>query len=134
MSLKNEIITSLEDVLAYKNQAVIYNFTENFDIPYKESNAIFNETKKWLWACYYSKRDPKYTDIAMTIDDSIIIIDKMWHTFILFTRAYHDFCHTYFSRFIHHTPTSYQEKQLRKTRLRTNRTETLNKEIGRAHV
>ncbi len=31
-------------------------------------------------------------------------IDNMWHEFILITRDYHDFCHHYFGRFLHHEP------------------------------
>ena len=47
----------------------------------------------------------------MIVDNSIIVIDEMWHTFILFTRDYHNFCYKYFSRFIHHTPLTYLEKK-----------------------
>ena len=31
-------------------------------------------------------------------------VDLAWHEFILFTRAYADFCATHFDRFIHHHP------------------------------
>jgi hypothetical protein len=31
-------------------------------------------------------------------------VDMAWHEFILFTKAYADFCTTHFGRFIHHYP------------------------------
>ena len=31
-------------------------------------------------------------------------IDAMWHTFILFTRDYADFCEHHFGVFLHHVP------------------------------
>lgn len=33
------------------------------------------------------------------------MLDEMWHTFILFTKDYGDFCHEMFGHFIHHLPT-----------------------------
>ncbi len=32
------------------------------------------------------------------------VVDEAWHEFILFTRAYHDFCKKALGRFLHHTP------------------------------
>jgi hypothetical protein len=31
-------------------------------------------------------------------------VDDLWHTFLLFTRDYQDFCDEYLGRFIHHDP------------------------------
>ncbi len=30
------------------------------------------------------------------------ILDKMWHVFILHTRAYMEFCQQYFDEYVHH--------------------------------
>ncbi len=32
------------------------------------------------------------------------VADDLWHEFILFTRAYKEFCHKAFGRFLHRTP------------------------------
>ena len=32
------------------------------------------------------------------------VVDDLWHEFILYTRAYEDFCENAFGRFFHHTP------------------------------
>lgn len=39
------------------------------------------------------------------------IIDEFWHTFICFTRKYHRFCDQVAGRYIHHEPTTIEEKQ-----------------------
>jgi len=33
-------------------------------------------------------------------------IDALWHEFILFSRAYTQFCHKHFSHYIHHQPSN----------------------------
>lgn len=33
-----------------------------------------------------------------------LVIDNIWHEFILFTREYQAFCNEHFGRFIHHSP------------------------------
>ena len=37
-------------------------------------------------------------------------IDDMWHTFLMFTEDYANFCERYFGRFIHHSPRDENEK------------------------
>ena len=58
------------------------------------SDALLLELKRWMALCLinpqkvYSMRGP---------------VDKMWHTFILFTHDYRRFCYTY-GAFVHHFP------------------------------
>lgn len=42
--------------------------------------------------------------LEILITDSTIVIDKMWHNFILFTAEYKKFCYEYFDSFIDHKP------------------------------
>lgn len=88
--------TTLSDVLAYKNEDVIDRFMMMYDIEQEEAERIFNETLKWLWL------GNKVNDVF--IDDSTLIIDEMWHNFILFTQDYEHFCKQSFGRYIHHQP------------------------------
>ena len=44
----------------------------------------------------------------------MIIIDEMWHMFILFTEDYYNFCNKYFGHYIHHLPET-QEKNISST-------------------
>jgi len=101
--------TVLKDVCHYKNDSVIYSFLETYPISYDEADDIFQEMKKWLWLNYYLKSTQE--DVKLVIDEPIIVIDEMWHKFILFTKAYAKFCTHYFNDFIHHNPTTYSEKK-----------------------
>ncbi len=94
---------SLEDILSYTNEDVIDRFLSIYDMEESEALSIFEETKKWLWLS--SK------GINFVIDDSLLIIDEMWHNFILFTKDYDAFCHQYFGRYIHHQPSTRAEKE-----------------------
>lgn len=93
--------TSLAALLQYKNEDVISRFTDLFEIPEGEAEDIFTETKKFL----YISRQP-----GVFIPDELLIVDEMWHNFILFTATYHDFCARYFGAYLHHLPASRAEK------------------------
>lgn len=88
--------TELSKVLCYKNQDVVDRFLAMYDIEQAEAEIIFRETLKWLWLG--NKVD------GVFIDDSTLIIDEMWHNFILFTQDYQNFCLSNFGRYIHHQP------------------------------
>jgi hypothetical protein len=100
----------LSQVLAYQNDAIVHKFCEGWPVDFDEANGIFHETKKWLWFCASSSA-PSSPFQNATITDELRIIDEMWHTFILFTREYDEFCTRYFGAFIHHAPTTKDEKE-----------------------
>ncbi|WP_052250038.1 hypothetical protein [Flavobacterium sp. KMS] len=95
---------SLSNVLNYKNEDVVDRFLKFYKIEESEAVSIFQETKKWLWLC-------SNVNFNFISDDSIIIIDEMWHNFILFTKDYNDFCQTYFGQYIHHQPKTRKENE-----------------------
>ncbi len=92
------------DSLLYKNEDVIHRFTKIYDVKQSEAEDIFNETLKWLWIT-------QNVDFPFFIDDSILILDEMWHNFILFTNDYHEYCLKYFGKFIHHQPSTASEQE-----------------------
>ncbi|WP_435255357.1 hypothetical protein [Tenacibaculum sp. A30] len=94
-------ISPLEEVLKYENKNVIDRFMNYFSTSKDEANIIFNETKKWLWLCAKSFEDKT----SIYINNDLLIIDEMWHTFIIFTLDYELFCKKYFNTLIHHVPT-----------------------------
>ncbi|MEE8291773.1 MAG: hypothetical protein V3R80_09845 [Candidatus Tectomicrobia bacterium] len=47
------------------------------------------------------------------------LIDAVWHEFILCTKAYGEFCETYFCRMIHHHPGGSSDEHYRQQYLRT---------------
>lgn len=93
----------LSDVLSYKNENVISRFLDLFNVPEQEAEDIFQETKKFIYLTSIDKE-------AFICND-MLIIDEMWHNFILFTPDYKAFCEKYFSGFKHHVPASKKEKE-----------------------
>jgi hypothetical protein len=108
-------ITSLEEVLCYKNDDVVHRFAEDFNLSLADSEAIFIELKKWLWLCALqglSNSKSKHPTHPLTLFQEMFVVDLMWHTFILFTHDYSDFCENYFGTFVHHVPRSNRVKAL----------------------
>lgn len=95
----------LEQILAYQNEDVIFRFTNMLETTEDEARDIFNETKKFL----YLSQLP-----GIFIPDELLILDEMWHNFILFTKEYQAFCEKNFGRFVHHQPATKAEKLYQK--------------------
>ena len=106
MSIREkELILALE---CENEELIIEGFMDRYEVSLEEAVDIFNETKKWLWLA--SKNDELETPLF--IDQPLLILDEMWHTFILHTKQYYKFCLRHFNRMIHHepTPSSFKEK------------------------
>ncbi len=123
-------ISSLEEVLEYKNDNIIYKFQESFEVSFELAEDLFDQTKKWLWLCAKVREDYKDKDVRpeIFIDTSMLMIDEMWHTFILFTFDYTKFCEKYFGCYLHHAPTTKGEKESIKKRVVEDK-ESLAKEV-----
>ena len=102
---------SLEEVMAYENNLVIGSFLKAFAVTNEEAHDIFNQVKAMFWLINEMEHEGfKEQKKHFTIDDSLVIIDEMWHTFILFTKEYDRFCRETFGYFIHHLPMVDTEK------------------------
>ena len=56
----------------------------------------------------------KFLDLCATSSQTIAPppkVDDAWHAFVLFTRAYADYCELRFGFFIHHDPTETRDKE-----------------------
>lgn len=96
----------LEKIKNYQNDKIIHRFCRKLPLTFEEGKEIFEETKKWLYLCSISKQ----SKVFLTITGDTLIIDEMWHNFILFTHDYHSFCIEHFGVFIEHIPnTDYNE-------------------------
>jgi hypothetical protein len=84
----------------YQSDGVIRKFRDEWSVSEPEAKVIFDETKKFLFLAHHAQQQC----ISFEIDESILIIDKMWHTFILFTSEYSEFCNRFFGRMLHHVP------------------------------
>ena len=100
-------------VLAERNVEIPYRFSEEFDVSFEESDLIFTETRRWLWLCAQRIDDFKQGKVEtprMPLASQAQVIDLMWHTFLLFTKEYAEFCDRHFGFFIHHFPLSRADK------------------------
>ncbi|MCG8387801.1 MAG: hypothetical protein MJA30_19775 [Cytophagales bacterium] len=104
-------------------QAILEGFMDRYQVSYQEAEDIFKETKKWLWLASQSE----VTGTPVFIDKPLMIIDEMWHTFILHTRSYYNFCLTHFQKLVHHNPTSPKEKEERRDEFLKNPTGAIKK-------
>ncbi len=99
---------TLAETLRYTNHDVILRFQETWYLPIEEVEDLFTETIKWLWLIA-ANHDQHKGALNLAISQSTKLIDEMWHTFILFTKDYQDFCDRYIGYYLHHRPTPRSE-------------------------
>ena len=103
------MIRPLKDILSYKNPHVLkacrklYTY---YDLNEEESTQIFEDLLRFLWlnatANQRKEENPTWDAPDISIASSMLIIDQFWHTFIMNTRDYMDFCEQYLGHYIHH--------------------------------
>jgi hypothetical protein len=91
---------ALDVVLRYRYPEVIHRFCDEWDVSRTEARLVFADLLRYLWLAQQNK------ELA-----PVPIIDKMWHTFLAFTRPYAEFSRRYFGRMLHHVPTTSAEKR-----------------------
>lgn len=100
----------LEELLQYKNPAVLKLYQQNYPDNTLSADIAFEETLKYLWLLKKHTMefdDHRHNDHFPTecfMPRSMREVDEMWHEFILFTKDYTDFCMHYFGEYIHHLP------------------------------
>jgi hypothetical protein len=86
---------SVREVLAYSNPDIVERIARDYGMTVEQAEPVFRDTIRFLYLA-------GATD-ARTLAPTKII-DKGWHSFLLFTRDYAEFCDRYFGHFIHHAP------------------------------
>ena len=90
--------------LSYQNEEIVESFRRTYGVSVEQARELFEETKKWLWLCGTRPRS-----MRLTVFGPMKLLDEMWHTFILFTREYTEYCTENFGFYIHHAPTTRAE-------------------------
>jgi len=90
------------DYIAYRNEDVLFRFSNMYDMSSDVVSDLFQETKKFIAIA---------VNPNVYINEDLLIIDEMWHNFILFTPVYAKFCERFFGRFVHHIPTSKKTRE-----------------------
>jgi hypothetical protein len=92
-------LPELSSLQAYRNDAVVREFSVNHPAILPEDAAqCFQDLLGWLWLSVYRLQTDRKTHLISALKR----LDSMWHVFILHTRAYMQFCETYFGAYFHH--------------------------------
>jgi len=106
-----ELVDRKAKALSYENAEVVERFRANYGVSLEEARELFEETKKWLWLC-----GTRPQSMRLTVFGPMKRLDEMWHTFILFTREYTEYCMDNFGFYIHHAPTTRAEAERHRQR------------------
>lgn len=100
---------TLDEVLQYSNRDVVFRFKKTYGISWEAAEDIFEQVKKFLWLAH--QRRIAGLEQGLSIDIPIVVIDEMWHNFVLFTKEYTAFCKDFFGYYVHHAPTTEAEER-----------------------
>lgn len=109
----------IDAILNYKNENVIARYQYDFSKSLAQAENTFQKLMTYIWLCMKhheeiikNPSDPSL-QFSCIIHEEMLDIDDMWHTFLLFTQDYHDFCYHYLNgKFFHHNPIMNQEPLL----------------------
>ncbi len=98
------MIKPLEEILKYENKFVVDRFCQFRPDAKEEVDLIFDDLKRFLWlVATLQERKEKGEEVPdISFSASMIIMDDMWHAFILWTNFYTEFCQENFGKYIHH--------------------------------
>lgn len=102
----------LHDLLNYHNENILARYRHDFPNAHLSAEHALTELMKYIWLCHKHQYDKTMQPTNPALQFACVIhaemqeIDNMWHTFLLFTKEYHAFCHDYLNgHFFHHEPT-----------------------------
>lgn len=111
------MLPELSRLLQYSNPGVLSRYHKDYPDNTMPAGVAMRELLKYMWLCQRHAMDRAlhcndeslYFTCVMHLE--MREIDDMWHTFLLYTEEYHDFCNAYFGTYIHHRPFSEIEKE-----------------------
>ena len=103
------MVKPLEEIMAYENKWVLDRFKKSchwFQGTDEDAQMIWEDLKRFLWL-YASieeqrKENPELDLPDISIADAMVVIDEMWHAFVLYTQFYIEFCEKYLGGYMHH--------------------------------
>lgn len=114
-AIKKDI--DLDALAKFHHEETVLRFTSNFDVSYEESLELFQDMKLFLAMMV------RYPDQHVFAVEAIYVLDEMWHTFLMFTKDYREFCYEYFGVMIDHEPMKRAEKEHNQKMLAENKEE-----------
>lgn len=105
------MLINLHKLLEYKNDNILLRYQNEYPNSMMTAKDALSELMKYIWLCHkhasdkqkYPEDESLHFNCVMHIE--MEEIDNMWHTFILFTKDYQNFCNDYLNgNFFHHDP------------------------------
>lgn len=96
-------LPTLEQALAYENEDIPRRFLDDWVMELEDARLLFDDVKRWL----FLGEQPDV--VEATIHGPLLILDEMWHNFVLFTKEYTAYCTDVYGRYLHHGPTTQRE-------------------------
>lgn len=103
-------LTSLQEILAYRHAGAIRRYCKEQHASASEAEEIFQEMLKFLFLSYRAAFDSPQ-GFGCVVTNEIEKLDWMWHTFLLYTRDYAEFCERFFGYFLDHMPADDDEDE-----------------------
>jgi hypothetical protein len=110
------MLPDLDQLLEYKNPAVLKLYEQNYPGNALSAAQAFTEVLKYLWLAkkhaldlptnLHNENFPSQCFMPRSMRE----IDEMWHEFILFTEDYTNFCLRYFGEYLHHLPNIFDNR------------------------
>lgn len=85
----------IKKVMDYKMPHIIARYSKDYSVSAEVAKIHEVELKRFLILA---------ADDDESLDMMSIEVDNLWHTFLLFTKEYQQFCNDMFGKFIHHNP------------------------------
>lgn len=110
------MLPELSQLLEYSNNQILNRYQNDYPNNSLAAEEALRELLKYFWLNqkylmdYNNNPNVESIQFYLSIHEEMKEIDDMWHTFLLFTKEYAEFCHHYFGTFIHHHPTHDEEK------------------------
>ena len=94
---------ALERVLAYRHDGVVARYRRDHGGSGADAREVFEGLLAFLYLSGRSIELPE-REAVVGMYPEILKLDWMWHSFILHTRDYAEFCGRHFGFFLHHEP------------------------------
>ncbi len=104
------MLPSMPKLLRYQNENVLLRYEKDYPNSTLKAKDALHELLKYFWLSVKHKidciRNPENQDLFFPCGmyPEMQEIDDMWHTFLLFTKDYGEFCQKFFGEFLHHVP------------------------------
>ena len=95
---KKEPADIIKAIMDYKMPHVIARCQKDYNYTDEDMVILEQELKKYLALSAVKAKDELGTGMFSSH------VDNLWHSFILFTKEYEEFCNNYIGYFVHHMP------------------------------